>query len=233
MSDRILFSLLGGLAVFGGLWVLEPEATTVTPSGSIAPLTKAQSRARSLATLAILPAERTAASDDTKETSDKKPTPEALESELAYLKTLTDQIFPPEDNKRTQRELYQKSELVMSASLYLRELTKFEENSVLKNEAIDFLLAAAKEGNKLADEEIKDIVLDARVEDESISRFERENLAGIQAELLYGWSAESQGRLSEIEPQLPGPISRKIWMNVKNTQDNNHSESLAEASLTK
>lgn len=233
MSDRILFSLLGGLAIFGGLWVLEPAATSTPASASVTPPAKTQSRTRSLATLPVLQVEKTGSSDDTRTTSDKKPTPEKLESELAYLKTLTDQIFPPEDNKRTQRELYQKSELVMSASLYLRELTKYEENSVLKNEAIDFLLAAAKEGNKLADEEIKDIVLDARVENETISKFERENLAGIQAELLYGWSADSQERLSDIEPQLPGPISRKIWKNVKSTQDNNHSESLAEASLTK
>ena len=97
-----------------------------------------------------------------------------------------------------------------------------------QNAAIDMLLDALKSGDsEVAVDVLRSVVTDGQVEDESIDRSTRENLAGIKAEVLFQWSALKPAQASELASLLPGPISQKIWQNVVDAQQSNLNESAA------
>lgn len=234
MSSRVVFSSLAGLVLLGGFWFLEPETTSSSLIGPHRPPAKPIPAVGDFheslpPALNIAPMATVKESPRSSETSSAAPAPQALQDGLDQFSSIREIIFPSSDQKRTHQELLQNQALVLSASHYLHENAAFEPNGVLRNEAIDFLLQAARDGNSTATAEIKDLILNPAVENANLPQTQRTLIAGIQGELLYAWTAEAPELLTEIASQLPGPVSQKIWQNVKNIQDNNHLESLAEA----
>lgn len=96
----------------------------------------------------------------------------------------------------------------------------------LQNAALDLLFEALKTDMRAeAIEVFKSVVADSFIESQNGSFAARENLAGIKAEVLLNWSSADPGASAEIEASLPGPVSQKIWDNVKKHQKNNLAES--------
>ncbi len=94
-----------------------------------------------------------------------------------------------------------------------------EEN---QNIAIDVLIEALKEGNEqAASDAIWDQIRDNQVEDASVPLKERKVFAGIKGEILYHATALRPDIFQDVEMDLPGPVSQKIWRNVQAQHESN------------
>jgi len=138
-------------------------------------------------------------------------------------------MTPAEEEARLN--LLQDPDLIAQIGATLRSRVaqadpQFEEN---QNIAIDMLIEALKEGNEqAATDAIWDQIRDGQVEDSSLPVKERQVLAGIKGELLYHATALRPDTFQDVEMDLPGPISQKIWKNVQAQHQSNLEGSQAE-----
>ncbi len=131
------------------------------------------------------------------------------------------------------KEQAAKSALLKNAS-FLRSLsdrlTKVPMLSIGEQDAaLDLLVDALKNGDQAtAEGAIADVIADKQVEDTKVAAPVREQMAGIKAELLYHWTAVQPDQASQVGRLLPGPVSQRIWNNVRAAQSNNLAESESE-----
>jgi hypothetical protein len=98
-----------------------------------------------------------------------------------------------------------------------------------QDSAVDFLLAALKDGDKtFAETTIINIIKDGQVEDGALAMDQREMLAGLKGELLFHGSSISPQGFQNITSVLPGPVSLRIWQNVQARQSQYAEESMGE-----
>jgi hypothetical protein len=117
----------------------------------------------------------------------------------------------------------------VSASLRSRGAQNDPQAEENQNTAIDVLIEALKEGNEqAATDAIWDQIRDNQVEDASIPLKERKVFAGIKGELLYHATALRPDVFQDVEMDLPGPVSQKIWRNVQAQHESNLEGSQAE-----
>lgn len=107
-------------------------------------------------------------------------------------------------------------------------LTAALDNTMSHNQniAVDFLFEALKGSQH--DEVVKvlqAVAADPAVDNEQTDMASRKALAGVKAEVLFTWSAVDPDADANIAAALPGPVSQKIWANVKKQQENNLAES--------
>ena len=108
-----------------------------------------------------------------------------------------------------------------------------EQGVLMQDVAIDLLLTAARGPNAAsAAAALRSVIEDRQVEDASVDVKTREQLAGLKAEVLYLWSAQSPEMAASIQSWLPGPVSLKIWSNVQRMQRANQEESELESGDT-
>ena len=108
-------------------------------------------------------------------------------------------------------------------SVAAKELEKDQDS------AVDFLLAALKEGDRdFAESTILNVIKDAQVENSALQMDQREVLASLKGELLFHGSAIRPASFQNIASILPGPVSLRIWQNVQAKQAQYLEESMVE-----
>ncbi len=157
-------------------------------------------------------------------------TPE-MKARLKAFQTLQNKsvMTPKEEDERLA--LLQDADLIAKISNTLRSRTaqqdpQFEEN---QNIGIDLLVEALKGGNEQAAiDAIWEQIRDGQVEDVNIPLAQRKVLGGIKGELLYHATALRPDAFQDVEIDLPGPASQKIWKNVQGQHEMNLDSSQAE-----
>lgn len=136
------------------------------------------------------------------------------------------------DEEEARLKLLQDADLISQVSGMLRSRLAQKDAQAFENQniAIDLLIEALKEGNEqAATDAIWDQIRDGQVEDSSIPLGERKTLAGIKGELIYHATALRPDSFQDIEMDLPGPVSQKIWKNVQEQHQANLESSQTEA----
>ena len=151
-------------------------------------------------------------------------------NELSSYAELAAKVLMTEEEKARKNRLLSDAALLRALGLRLTEASVDPSVTASQDLAVDLLVEALESGDQaLASEVMKSVVEDPQVENKLLDRPVRENLAGIKAEVLYHWAAAQPDEAARIERSLPGPVSQKIWENVKSRHESNDAESQAEA----
>lgn len=154
--------------------------------------------------------------------------PFQYQAELDSFLKFKGKVFLTEQEKAERNRLLHDASLLRALGLRLTEASLAPSVTASQDAAVDLLIEALKSGdNEMASQVAKSVVEDSQVENTSLERGVRENLAGIKAEVLYHWAAMSPDSAG-IERYLPGPVSQKIWANVNRRHASNTAESNAE-----
>lgn len=154
--------------------------------------------------------------------------PFEFQKELDEYAALKTKVLPSGDEQRSRDRLLKDARFLRSLGARLSKIPMLPLGE--QDAALDVLVDALKNGDKAAAEQaISEIVEDRQVEDVKIPGEQREQLAGVKAEVLYHWTAIDSGQAAQVAKLLPGPVSRKIWSNVQEAQQNNLAESTLEA----
>jgi len=157
--------------------------------------------------------------------------PFQYQSDLDAFARIKAKVFLNEAEEAEQRRLLNDSSLLKALGLRLTEASLAPSVTASQDAAVDLLVEAMKNGDKaLAAEIARAVIEDPQVENTSIERSVRENLAGVKAEVLYHWAALMPEEAGAIERYLPGPVSQKIWANVARRHSSNRAESQQEFS---
>ncbi|KHD87359.1 MAG: hypothetical protein OM95_14750 [Bdellovibrio sp. ArHS] len=149
--------------------------------------------------------------------------------ELSAFHRVHRKVFLNEDEKKMRQELLKDPRMISSLGELLQTPALTVDEVILQNVALDLLLESLREvpaGEAVG--VLKDIVNNGYIEDSTKSLESRKSLGEVKAEILYQWSSLQPQKKSEIERLLPGPVSRKIWENVRYQQENNLAESALE-----
>lgn len=148
------------------------------------------------------------------------PQPEILQQ----FKTIQAKIFKSDEEQKNLKQMMTDSTYIRQLGDYLRDIQSVnkEEFKANQNTVIDFLVEALNSGEvHAAEQAILDVIKDTQVEDEKLSMNTRELLGGVKADLLYQSSAIRPEFAEQFARILPGPVSQKIWENVKRQQEEN------------
>ncbi|WP_373997982.1 hypothetical protein [Bdellovibrio bacteriovorus] len=152
----------------------------------------------------------------------------AYKKELSAFHRMHRKVFLDEAEKKERQDLLKNHRVISSLSDLLQAPALTVDEVILQNVALDLLLESLQDsphGEALG--VLKDVVSNGYIEDKANNLEARKSLGEVKAEVLYQWSALQPQKKSEIERLLPGPVSKKIWENVRYQQENN----LAESSL--
>lgn len=157
--------------------------------------------------------------------------PEGQRTALESFARLNSKVFMSDSEKDSTKNLLNDDNFLLSLADLLKGHNSAEaEFKSLQNSALDLLLKSALDNpNGIADQVLMDIVTDNQIENPNMPETQRKAQAGIKAEVMYLWSAQSPDASIRIASSLAGPVSQKIWENVMATQEANHQESLAES----
>jgi hypothetical protein len=155
--------------------------------------------------------------------------PEVSENVLnavARFKNLDEKVFATEAEVAERASVLRNSEVLkeMQSLLMRAEPDEFERDLV----AMDILVKSLETSPEFSRELVEAFVFDATVEKSQLSPEEQQYLAELKGELIYHWIAYEPERLEEIERQLPGPISKKLFQNAKEMRMANLLESSLE-----
>lgn len=150
------------------------------------------------------------------------------QSELKEYELLKTKIFLSEKDKVTKADLLKNADFTQGLQTLLQKAATDDESQRAQNAALDFLLEALESSSQEAAQVLQAIVQDPTIENSDADLASRKSLAGIKAEILFEWSALDPQRAAEMESWLPGPVSQKIWANVREQQENNLAESALE-----
>jgi hypothetical protein len=146
--------------------------------------------------------------------------------ELDSFKILKQKVFLTEEEKEQRKQFVQDRTLLENLKNLFKYPTVYQDLEAQQNVAVDLLLEAVKSGDaETARRVLKEVIADATIENNQLSQEQRQNLAGVKAEVLYQWSSLEPDRAREMQQSLPGPVSQKIWKNVVTQQDLNRAES--------
>jgi hypothetical protein len=149
--------------------------------------------------------------------------------DLADYAKLKSKVFLNDDDKREKSRLLQDAALMRSLEPLLKKpIVQIGPEQEEQNAAIDFLLEAAMNSSPAAVDVLRSVIEDRQVENARIDMKSREALAGVKAEILYHWSSADPARSQQFTGWLPGPVSQKIWENVRDRQERNRAESASE-----
>lgn len=212
-----------------------PSAPTASEdlSSSLRSPQKAKPRAASLspnlASGALPSTDKTKGALITKESSPvARPFP--YTKEVASYAFLQAKVFLSNPEKDEKARLLKNPALIRALGERLREASRVPDVMDQQDVAVDLLIEALREGDaSAAQDALREVVQDAQVENVELARADREQLAGLKAEVLYQWSAVQPNAAAGFPGLLPGPVSRKIWDNVVRMQQSNQLESLEQA----
>ena len=145
-------------------------------------------------------------------------------AKLLDIATLGQKAFVTEEEKARRAVAMNDPKFLREIAVVLRSQDLDQSTRRQQYQAIDALVASAVAGTAEAQTQLRGIVSDKQIEDASLPQPVRENLAGIKAEVLYNWTSRAPAAANDIADSLPGPVSEKIWQNVKDTQSRNANE---------
>jgi hypothetical protein len=150
--------------------------------------------------------------------------------QIAGYAELKSKIFASESEKRERKLLVRDPVLLRSLEGLLNTPDRTGEDD-LQAVAIEILMEAwaDPQARPIAEEVMRAVVEDPRVEDPALDLRSREILAANKGELIFHWTSLDPGKLSEVRAWLPGPVSEKVLENVRGLQDRNLAESAEEA----
>lgn len=224
--------LLLGLAT-GGALLLRAPASTSSPELPASPVptenrgavktVESTTGVKAEAPVAAALAATTANPTEVTQTTGK---PFENKTELASFKILKQKVFLTEEEKEQRKQFIQDRALLENLKNLFKYPAQYQDLEAQQNVAVDLLLEAIKSGDaETARRVFKEVIADATIENNQLSQDQRQNLAGVKAEVLYQWSALEPDRANEMQQSLPGPVSQKIWKNVVTQQDLNRAES--------
>lgn len=147
-------------------------------------------------------------------------------TELAEFKILKQKVFLTEEEKAQRKDFLQDRILLENLRSLFKYPAQYQDLEEQQNVAVDLLLEAIKSGDAdTARAVFKELIADPTIENKQLTPSQRQNLAGVKAEVLYQWSSLEPDRASEMQSALPGPVSQKIWKNIESQQQNNEAES--------
>lgn len=150
---------------------------------------------------------------------------EALNT-LGEFKNLKLKVFKSEQEQHARSQMLKNKQVLQGLGNMLLAADTSSEDSTA---AIDFLLEAYTDGDRDASwQSILAVLQDGQIENESLPLPFREKLAGNKGELMYHLSAIAPDSSAIIQANLAGPISEKIWQNVKSKQSENYKISYQE-----
>lgn len=147
-------------------------------------------------------------------------------SELSEFKILKLKVLLTEEEQAQRKNFLQDRTLLENLKVLFKYPAPYQDLENQQNVAVDLLLEAIKSGDaETARAVFKELIADPTIENTQLTPAQRQNLAGVKAEVLYQWSSLEPDRASEMQSALPGPVSKKIWKNVMSQQQNNEAES--------
>lgn len=234
MSTRINRKVIFGVILLGGLWITLKTVKDQRglPSENLAKSSVLGSDQRSVA--AAVSETKAAQSGGLTNTSQSIPLAVTLPKPEVFrdYKNIHLKTFKTPQEEARQKEILSDYDYIKNLSLYLRSTgaMKNADFKINQDTAIDLLLESLKIGDAVAARSaILEIARDNQVENQNLELEIRETLAGVKGELIYHATALYPNSFTEIPDLLPGPVSRKIWENVKEKQRLNHSESVTES----
>jgi hypothetical protein len=156
---------------------------------------------------------------------------------LHNFQRIQDKVFQSSEEEILRKSLIKDRSLIEDMGAFLLDPRRFAKlDSVAAKElekdqdsAVDFLLAALKEGDRdFAESTILNVIKDAQVENSALQMDQREVLASLKGELLFHGSAIRPASFQNIASILPGPVSLRIWQNVQAKQAQYLEESMVE-----
>lgn len=139
-------------------------------------------------------------------------------AELREYARLQAKVLPSDAERLRKLELLEDPRYLKSLGALLQAGTE----SRLEAVAIASLLEARRfNQSETAELVLRDLVADARVEDEGLTTSERERLAATKAEVMYLWSAASASAAQKMPGYLPGAVSERLWRNVQTLHQDN------------
>jgi len=200
--------------------VLETETVGIPTVQINSPNEGTPASSSATATNELIKTEETATSNTALKSFENK-------NELAEFKTLKQKVFLTDNEKDQKKNFLRDRHLLESVKNLFKYQAPYQDLEDQQDIAVDLLLEAIKSGGDAdtARAVFKELIADSTIEDGKLSPAQRQNLAGVKAEVLYQWSALEPDRAQEIQNTLPGPVSIKIWKNVKAQQQNNEAES--------
>jgi hypothetical protein len=150
--------------------------------------------------------------------------------QIAEYSEFKSKIFPSDSEKRERSRLIRDTSFLKSLEGLLRTPDRIGEDD-LQAVAIEILMEAWADAKArpVAEEVMKAIVADPRIEDPALDLRSREVLAANKGELIFHWTSLDPGKMAEIRAWMPGPVSERILQNVRSIQDRNLAESAHEA----
>jgi hypothetical protein len=234
MRRRIFLSLSLILVTWGIFQLLRAAGQGAEPGDNISAALKSPASGRSDA-----PSPRGAATGEGSikseppvsafQASDSDFKPFEFARELTTFRELKSKVFLSDEEREVKKALL--GHVLLMRALVRRLIEPAVSPDLLEEQeaGLDLLLTAYRDGDRtLAVEALREVVSDRQVEDTSLPKAVREQLAGVKAEVLYHWSALAPEFASEMARWLPGPVSEKIWANVAGRQQVNVAESEAE-----
>jgi hypothetical protein len=234
----LLVGLIGGFLLKRGSAVSnspQAESTVTPPSAAGADSSQTPQSQTTAETISVGMANTAEAPKEVvKLTPNAKQIPWAPEvkAQLKAFQTLQVKSVLTPAEEAARRKLLQDGDLIAQLGAVLRSRVGQKDPDFTENQnlAIDFLVEALKYGNEQAAvDAIWEQIRDGQIEDTSIPLKERQVLAGIKGEILYHATALKPETFEDVEMDLPGPVSQKIWKNVQEQHQANLEGSLSEA----
>ena len=150
--------------------------------------------------------------------------------EVEMYARLTAKAFLTPAEEQTLHGLVRDENLLKSLTKVLLEPAWTHERIRQQDAAIEILIAGLRgSSSAAAASALRSVVEDRQIENPYLAAKDREQLAGLKAEVLFLWSSSSPEMASNIRSWLPGPVSIKIWSNVIRMQKANVTESQEES----
>lgn len=149
----------------------------------------------------------------------------AHKEELSQFSLLSQKALLLPTDQIARKDLLADENLIRSLKPLLTTASQDKSEQQLQNSALDLLFAALQTDSRdVAVGVLKDVVASAGVENETLPQTEREQLAGVKAEVLMALSADPKFQ-DDLTSLFPGPVTGKIWQNVQSRQESNLAES--------
>lgn len=158
--------------------------------------------------------------------SPKRPElPFEFNKEIDLFRDMQKRLFLTEADQAEKRRLLNDVALLRALGLRLTEPSNSPAVMDSQDVAVDLLVEAVKSGDReAASEVLRSVVADPQVENPALDQGVRQHMAGLKGEIMLRWAALAPDEADNIERSLPGPVSQKIWNNVKRRQESNQQD---------
>lgn len=150
-------------------------------------------------------------------------TEEEMRSFVGDYTQLQSVVLPSEEQIAKRKSMLQDERMLADLAAKLSSTTaeNYERDTVI----VDYLIDTLQETPEVVRPLLAKLIADNQIENADHSPEQRTYQAQLKGELLYYWMAYEPDQLSTIEQLLPGPVSRRIYSNAQEIQQQNLRES--------